>query len=702
MADRDLTINLKILKTAAEAASKQFHADEKKRIDKTLSDFEVAEKAKSAIVARENKQRIQEVVKGHKTAIDLAAERARAEKAGAQAINIALRQSAADEKRLKQEAAREDARLQRELVARHKANYRERQKEKKDQAAETKRLLKEESDAWSQNEGAILGGVKAVGAFALGMAGLNSASAIIGEFEAGFQRTRDAIYQSSNLLHEYREGLLELAALKDRSGDTSAEMLDTLRLQARTGQKTEDVKALQLQFLGTAESVVGPGKKVSEAEKTAAMEGVGKLAAVMGGGAGEWGRMGGMVAQVMKPGANGQLSGKSIAEETAAMYAISRPAQFPTIDAGAEQFSKVQGLVENGVLDLRTAMALVSNAGAVKPQSAGQDVNRLIRMAMSATTKDTMGRVMPMEGVEQESMAAWNKRLGINEKMGPVERLRLMAGDFDRAEAEATAKGQGFNPFAYGRTVGITGKGELDALTDFRASLKSGRFGVFEGLAGDANLGKGTIAGAEDKLRSEVTFQQRMSKAAEQTARMASGAGKNEMLTALRRTEYAKMRAVNPSMVDFDEMETRSTFSLGSLFDELKGVGTGDVRANLERTLMSQAKKRGIPFQMMEGSTLHMSEDEQFRVAKLLQSQGFDFAGEANQQVNSTLQGKLQDAGMVQAAADIKAAAKDMKAAAQAQAKAAEDAKAAKPQPLLPGKPQQRPAAPAAAGGNWP
>lgn len=761
MADRDLTINLNLLKTAAETASKQYHADEKKRIDKTLSDHDIAEKAKTAIIARENKQKIQAIVAAHKTEIDLQKERAvaakaadqvikdalrqsavdakrlqkeavadalkaakdrkaaelqvaasrrqaaadekqwirelaqeaaakqREERAGNQAINAALRQNAAEEKRIKREQAAEETRLLRDLARQHKQNFKDRQKEKRDQAAETKRLLKEESGAWNENEQAILSGVKAVGGFALGMAGLSSVSSVVNEIEGSFQRARDAIFASTEMLQEYREGLLELAAQKDHAGDTSTEMLQTLKLQAKTGQKFEDAKALQLSFLGTAESVIGPGKKISDKQGADVMEGVGKLAAIMGGGADQWGRMAGMVAQVAKPGTN-------IAEETAAMQLISRPAQFPTIDAAAEQFSKVQGLVENGVLDARTGMALVSNAGAVKPASAGQDVNRLIRMAMSGTTKDTMGRVMPMEGIDQTSMAAWNKKLNINEKMSPMERLNLMAADFDRAQAESTAKGQGFNPFAYGRTVGITGKGELDTLTDFRASRTSGRLKAFTDLSGDANLGKGAIADANQKLNTGVVFQQRRADTTAQIAKLSQGAGIPEALKPFLTSAYARMSAKDPSMASLQTLQTRGGISgfLGNLYDETRGSGLGDVRANLEQTVMASARAQKIPFNLAAGSNIHMDNAELLRVSTMLQSRGVDLIGSANQEVIGGLESKMQSVGQLggggNGAAALNNAANKIGAAADKFGAAVN----AKRPPVIPGAPQPKPAAP--------
>lgn len=91
MADQELKIRLTLDKTAAERQSAAFHAAEKQRLQTTLSETEVAERAKTAAIIRENRQRIQEEAKRHKTKIDMANEAARAEEEASREANKFLR-----------------------------------------------------------------------------------------------------------------------------------------------------------------------------------------------------------------------------------------------------------------------------------------------------------------------------------------------------------------------------------------------------------------------------------------------------------------------------------------------------------------------------------------------------------------------------------------------------------------------------------
>lgn len=689
MADRELTINLTLKKNLAETAAKEFHAAEKQRMTKSLTDHEVIEKGKTAFTRRENQQRINEVAKFFKTEGEQAkeaadkrkradAEAARAKIAGDKAINAAQRQAAQDQIRQAREVARENARLDKEWKARLKANAQEARAERKLQAAENKAWNKDAVDGWKGQEAAIGNAGVALTSFAGQFAGLVTVSKVVGEIEASFQRTRDAIFNGSELLGEFRLGLLELAALKDHAGDTTQEAMETLKLQAKTGQKTEDVKALQLSFLGTAESVVGPNKKLTNEEAQKAMEGVGVIAATHGGGAGQWGGMAGMVAQTMKPANGKQLTGAEVAEETAAMYAISRPAKFASIDAGAKQFSKVQGLVQNGVISAREGMGLVSAFGSVEEETAGQRVNQFTRLTMGGSTKDAHGRIIPMKGVDAESQAAYQARLGITEKMGPAERGKIMAADFDKVEKETLARGEGFNPIAYAKTVGMNNEGERNAFFGFRGMLNKGILGTFEGLANNPNLGKGEINDARTALAVDPGLQRQMAKSGEELSKMMPGI-KGERMKNIRHLAYNDLNKAG-GMSEFEDIEKKGWYSPTDFISGERAA----IDRRTQEMVMAAGDKLGIPYATstigggpngQKGKTI-ISDEEQERVVREAQSRGYSFGGDANDKLTQAANTQLEAARVNLEAAKLRA----------------------NPRPVaMPGKPNQ-PAARAAGG----
>lgn len=130
MADavKELVIRIKRDSTAATADQRAYHAAERKAIQKSLTDAEVAEKAKTELIKRENRQRIQVAAAATKTTVEAAkaAEKAKADagKKAASDILAATRQRIAESKRLEKEMFAEGARLAADAVAREKQDAR--------------------------------------------------------------------------------------------------------------------------------------------------------------------------------------------------------------------------------------------------------------------------------------------------------------------------------------------------------------------------------------------------------------------------------------------------------------------------------------------------------------------------------------------------------------------------------------------------
>lgn len=592
------------------------------------------------------------------------ADATRARIAGDKAINAALRQTAQDEIRLAREVARENKQLDKEWRARLKSNAQETRAERKLQALEEKAYHKEQKESWLGTGSAIGLAKNALTSFAGQFAGVITVSKAIGEVEAGFQRTRDAIFNSTELLGEFRVQLLELAALKDHPGDTTQEAIETLRFQAKTGLKTADAVGLQGGFKGVAESVVGPKGNITQENADKAMAQVGVLAAVKGGGAKEWGEMAGMIAQVKKPANGKQLTGDELADETARAEIMQRPGKFGGISAFSKQFAKGQPLVQTGIVSERQMLGLVGAMGVVDAETAGEDAKRLVMMAMGGSTKDAHGRIIPMKGVAAESQAAYQKRLGVTEDMDFAQRLKLMGADFKKAEAETKAKGEAFNPIAYAKTKGMNNKGDLDTFLKFSGLVESGQYKKFEDMQNDPNLGKDEIAKAKGAQAVDQGLQHQMIKAGGEVAKMAPGIPFQTMRNA-RETAYNELFAEGKvTAPHFGDLETRAWYGPTNLMQTLMGNSEqAAVKQRANQNIMGAATKFGVPFKATDsfgtdrtaGTGRQISDDEAERVTRELQSRGWSPAGESNAKITEAAVMQLEAAKIIFKAAQVQA-----------------------------------------------
>lgn len=652
----DLTIFLKLDRSLAERESAAWHAGEKARVDRALTDHEVAEKAKSEYLRRENAQRVQEAARAQKTAIEQAREAAKLElKDRAEAAKLIAQ--------IERDAAKEKARVERELEREIKEAARRRAAEDRAEAAERKRLdnrnltdteinerakldiyrktnrqrieevvkaHKTETDKARESERAasqMMGATKAaVTSFAGQMIGLSSASAVLGEVQAGFLRVREAVFNSTELMQEFRESLLELAALKDRMGDTTAEAVDTLKLQAQTGQTRQGAVDLQTGFLGMAELMVGdgPGKKISDADAQKAMVGLGRLQAAQGAPAEAFGELGGIILQSAK----GPITPEAITKEAAALYDIQQPGNFGKGGFGSaiKQFGKALPFIDADILTPYEAMALTSafsiSAGG---EESGTALRQFLQGTVGSTSRDR--KVKGLEGEEENIGAAtYLASLGVKPGDHAIKIGKLVAADMDRAEAEAKAKGEGFSPIDYLIQHGYSNQESALRMMQFRGLGKTGAWSGFETLIDDPNLGAGRQAEAEAKLASDPGLVGRQARSISEMAAMLPGMGREEWMRSMRQFGRGRLEARKPGIGLQDQADLEKAW----FFDIPKHIEMSLVRGETDAMIRELADQNQVPYRVthgMGGST-YLSEDEQFRVSRELASRGVNFGQE--------------------------------------------------------------------------
>lgn len=691
----DLIISLGMDKSEAEKAAAAFHAAEKRRIDKLLSDAEVAEKARAEFIRRANQQKIADAAKAQKTEIELAkeqakaqaesakqaareqanaakeaakaakeaaAERTRAEKEAERVVRDAMREQAKAAREAAAEQARLDNRNLTEAEIREKAKAGIYRKTNQQRIEEYVKAHKTELDLGRESSAAMMSAKNVLMSFAGQMMGLSGVSSVIGEVSAGFQRMRDSIINSTDMMREFRETLLELAALKDRMGDTSAEAVDVLRMQAQTGQKRSDVISLQSSMLGIGEAAVRSGKTTMD-DVREAMVGIGRLQAAQGADAGAYGNLGGLLLQTMPA----QSKPEDIVREAAAMYDIAQPGGFTSFGSAASQFGKAMPFIQSGVLSGREAMAMTSAFSIAEPDQAATRVDQLVRGTIGAMGRDR--RVNAPEGTDTQGTATYLAGLGAKGNMTPVEIARLIGEDVKRAQA---AGGDDFNAFTYLQHQGYGNVEDLKAILGMTGLIDSGTWDkTFAGAIDDPNLGKDRIADANRGLANDPGLRARQAQAAAQTADMVASMGRPEDMRSLRAAAYASLGGRQAlGGYELKDIESSSYLSWGNMV-----YGTKQrIDDETKRILMEFADREGVKYQGSTGeggesggTRYYMSDAEQTRVLGELGQRGINIPSEVMK-------------GLVDAAANMNQAAQNMN-------------RMAAPQPLQ-AAPRRPPAAP--------
>ncbi|WP_165251177.1 hypothetical protein [Paludisphaera soli] len=686
----DLIIRLKMDRTPADKESEAFHQAERQRMARTLSDAEVAEKAKTAFIKRENAQRIAEAARATKTDAELAKEAAERQKRLAKEAADERKKQALEAARVEREEARKRAAEEREDERRRKswsdralsdAEVAERAKtaivrrENLQRFDAVVRAHKTEMDLQRERGAAFSKLTSAVTSFAGQMVGLTSAAAVLGEIDAGFTRIRENVFRSTDLMQEFRQTLLELAALKDRIGDTSAEAVDTLRFQAQTGQTRADAVGLQEGILGVGEAAVRGGK-IDQAGVRGVGVGVGRIQAAIGGDAGAFGYLAGQLLNQMPAGPGGTLDPNAVVDEFAAMQKLAQPGG-PGFASLARQYAKASGYVGNGIASPREAMGAISALSISEGEEAGTRFQQLIRATVGSLGRNR--KVTVAEGDDAIGTANYLKGIGATPAMPFMDIARLITADVDRAQAAAATKGEEFNPITYLQSRGYGNEETTNALMTTGNLIRSGTWDkTFAPTINDPNAGKGVQDEVNRKLATDPGLQGRQARAAADAARMSVGAGRGEVMRNLRQTAYARLLATpgNENLSSFEDIETSSFLAPRNIIWNERGRVGEEVR----RMLVEQAGAQGVGVNQTWVPTpgpagpasgyWSMPEDEQYRVAQELAGRGVNF-------------------GQIAGGSAVDAIATKLGQAADKLGQAAEKLNQPRPAPALGGRPVQ-------------
>jgi hypothetical protein len=521
-----------------------------------LTDVEAKEAARTRIVARENERRINEYVKAATKEAEVAKD------TSAKALTDAEVKEQAKSRIVQRENERRigevvkagtvERREQTKLLTAEQLAFEVREREIKKFNDERIKSALAASDAETEGFGksevaaAALG--KALGSFAVQMVGLQSIQSIGEKIIESFTKARDIVLASVDSLKEYREQVLELAALKDDLGQTTAQVQEQLKFRAQTLQDRRGADEFQKAILGAGESVIDKNGRqglMSEDEFKKFMVMAGQFQAAEGGSAETHGTLAGLIPQ--NAGGKRLTAAEAFAKEEQ-LYSIFKPGVFQNFTSAANQYQKLTPMIQNEVFSDMEGAALMSAFSTSSKEEAGT----MTKWFAQATAGNLGRKGMPrIEG--SEPIGEYYKSLGLTDQDSVFKIADTVIADMNKAEFEARKRGQNFNALHWLGTKGFANEEQRTALMAYRGATKSGQLQMFMDLAKNGPKGEAAAKIEQFRTRDMAGINRRVS--IEEEAAQVNDAAQTEYYDALMRHAYASYRAENPGVVSgtYDE-----------------------------------------------------------------------------------------------------------------------------------------------------
>lgn len=433
----------------------------------------------------------------------------------------------------------------------------------------------------NQKAGAFATTLQNVAGTFLGFVGFQ---AILNEIGGSFERAQNAAVNAAKFVGEYREALLELAALKGRLGETGPELQENLQFRAQTLQTREAATAFQLTALGAGEAGIDKGgveKSISEDEFKKLMVLVGSMQAAEGGAAETYGALAGQVPMLMGRHTTGEESFRKIGQ----FYNILKPGG-STFSGGVEQFLKNAPYAQ--LFEDPAQMMALQSAFSIKNRGgAGEQVEQFMRA--------TVGGLGRMRGVQvegdSEKIGEYLKNIGATDQMTPVDIGKRVAADFAQQRTASAAKGEKFNPMSYLLHHGYGNQEDRMALMAFSDLMSSG---VYEKTFEPLTQAMPTAAEAMQPIRrfqgADPAALNRGAELALELAKVNVGVGPREYAEQMYKVAFAQMKSEPGSGITGEYEDVMSPNSWNP-FDWNRQM---QVRDRAAGNLMTEARRVGV------------------------------------------------------------------------------------------------------------
>ena len=558
----DLTIHLKLDKSSASASNQQFKKESKGVEQEILADTAAAERAKAELIRATNREKI-----------NLAIEAMKASKTG----------SAAELEALKAQA-----------------------KAIRDNAEAAKKAAEAQEEMHQKGGSSLKGLTKAAGSFALQMLGLDSVKAVVGTIVENFEQARESAFKASKMVNEYRESLLELAALKGKLGDTTGALKDEVAFRAKTLQTADQARNFQSLALGVGQSAITSGQ-ISEDEFKKLMEYSGSFQATEGGDPRAHATLAGLTPSLIGHPTNA----KEVFERTQQYYKIFQPGG-PEFSELAKQFNSLAPMAAAGTYKDTQLAALLSAFSTTKTEggAAATAVQQFTRATLGGVDNSGKPRIL-----DAESRGDYFKKLGVDDEFLkstkatdlPFKIADLIVADLDK---QAKAGGENFSPDIYLKHEGFGNLEDLEAIKLYGKLKSSGQLErSFMSLAGDdarpsfdASMGE-----INDRRNRDPVFLALRAKYAEELANINVGAGQNEYVDSVMRLAFARRKAGagfggeadRETMESYDSVKSLRTFSPSELIYGHRR----NTEHEAQKLLLEEAKRVGVTKKEIDAAT---------------------------------------------------------------------------------------------------
>lgn len=422
--------------------------------------------------------------------------------------------------------------------------------------------------------GNLIGAVKGIaGAFGIAVSASAGISFVAAEFD---KITRSAI-EGVRFTDEYRKSLLELAALKGHLGNAGQETRESLAFRAKTLQSLEQSTAFQSAALGVGQSNVDDdrvGRKglISEDEFRKSMEFGGAFQAAEGGSAETHGQLVGQIPMLL----GRRTNAKEVSAVQSKLYDIFQPggASFSSMVGG---YLKNAPLVTSGVISAERLAAVESAMSVSDPGGHADKTQQFVRATAGGIGKMKGPKV---EGEDLEKIGPYLKRLGVTEKMDPIEIGKKISADLSVQEKA------GRNLKTYLAEKGYGSQEEANALLGFHGMQKSGQFKTFEDLAAaPASSGK-LQTDVRAFQTAEPIAQARKADIATEAGSLYEGMGKEDYYQSIMRNTFNKMKTEGAT--------DQFGFKFSGKWEDIAGAGWYDINAKMTQDMVYQEARKGL------------------------------------------------------------------------------------------------------------
>ena len=371
-----------------------------------------------------------------------------------------------------------------------------------------------------------------VGKSLVGFVGITS---VMREIRGAFDAANRSAVEGSKFVVDYREKLLELAALKGHLGESGPEMRQQLAFRAQTLQGQGEAIGFSAQYENMIQASKMSGNiSESEAQKLAVL--AGSFQAADKGDPGAHATLAGSLPRLM----GGKQTARDVFAKESQLYSIFQPggAQFSSM---IKQFMENSATVQTGLMPLDELASLTSVFSQNQPDVAGTKVGQFVRATLGGLGRARGPQMLPLgDDDEVRKQGEYLKMIGATEKMTPEGIGRRIASDL---ETQRKRKGADFNAYTYLREQGYGNKEDVESVLEFAGNVTAGTYdSTFKAPA----LKAPTSAIAEAKIKkfqaTDIVALDRKRQIMEDTTKSGPGSEAMTQLQALRAMAVSQLR----------------------------------------------------------------------------------------------------------------------------------------------------------------